>query len=109
MSHDSFATTTRGLNRDLPAMRLYEKAKRLGIWNPSDIDLSRDKADWSTLNEQERDLILRLLSMFVAGEEAVTLDLLPLIGVIAEEGRVEEEIYLSTFLFEEAKHTDFFR
>ena len=105
----SFATTTRGLNRDLPPMRLYEKAKRLGIWNPSDIDLSKDKSDWSALKDDEKDLILRLLAMFVAGEEAVTLDLLPLIQVIAKEGRVEEEMYLTTFLFEEAKHTDFFR
>ncbi len=109
MSHTSFATTTRGLDRNLPPMRLYEKAKRLGIWNPSDIELSKDKADWSTLKEDEKDLICRLLAMFVAGEEAVTLDLLPLIQVIAKEGRVEEEMFLTTFLFEEAKHTDFFR
>ena len=109
MSHTSFVTTTRGFNRDLPPMRLYEKAKRLGIWNPADIDLSKDKTNWSTLQSDEKDLILRLLSMFVAGEEAVTLDLLPLIQAIAKDGRVEEEIYLTTFLFEEAKHTDFFR
>lgn len=109
MSHTSFATTTRGLDRNLPPMRLYEKAKRLGIWNPSDIDLSKDKADWSTLKDDEKDLICRLLAMFVAGEEAVTLDLLPLIQVIAKQGRVEEEMFLTTFLFEEAKHTDFFR
>jgi len=50
-----------------------------------------------------------LLAMFVAGEEAVTLDLLPLMRVIATEGRVEEAMFLTTFLFEEAKHTDFFR
>jgi len=107
--HTSFATTTRGLDRDLPPMRLYEKAKRLGIWNPSDIDLSKDKTDWLSLKDDEKDLILRLLAMFVAGEEAVTLDLLPLMRVIAQEGRVEEEMFLTTFLFEEAKHTDFFR
>ena len=107
--HSSFATTTRGLDRTLPPMRLYEKAKHLGIWNPSDIDLTRDQADWSALTDSERDLILRLLAMFVAGEEAVTLDLLPLIRVIAREGRLEEEMFLTTFLFEEAKHTDFFR
>ncbi len=46
MSHTSFATTTRGLNRDLPPMRLFEKAKKLGIWNPSDIDFSKDKQHW---------------------------------------------------------------
>ena len=107
--HQSFATTTRGLDRSLPPMRLYEKAKRLGIWNPSDIDLSKDKSVWSTLKDDEKDLIQRLLAMFVAGEEAVTLDLLPLIHVIAREGRVEEEMFLTSFLFEEAKHTDFFR
>lgn len=109
MPHDSFATTTRGLDRDLPPMRLYEKAKKLGIWNPADIDLSKDKQDWATFKDDEKDLIWLLLGLFVAGEEAVTLDLLPLIEVIAREGRIEEEMYLTTFLFEEAKHTDFFR
>jgi len=109
LSHTSFATTTRGLDRNLPSMRLFEKAKRLGIWNPSDIDFSKDQTDWSALKADEKDLILRLLAMFVAGEEAVTLDLLPLIQIIAKEGRVEEEMFLTSFLFEEAKHTDFFR
>jgi ribonucleoside-diphosphate reductase beta chain len=90
-------------------MRLYEKAKRLGVWNPSDIDFSQDIRDWQSFDERERDVLLRLTSMFQAGEEAVTLDLLPLIQVIAQEGRIEEEMYLTTFLFEEAKHTDFFR
>jgi ribonucleoside-diphosphate reductase beta chain len=107
--HTSFATTTRGLDRDLLPMRLFEKAKRLGIWNPTDIDLEKDANDWLNLKDDEKDLILRLLAMFVAGEEAVTLDLLPLIQVIAQEGRIEEEMFLTSFLFEEAKHTDFFR
>ena len=109
MPHTSFATTTRGLNRALPPMRLYEKAKKLGIWNPSDIDFSKDKLDWAFFKDDEKDLIWLLLALFVAGEEAVTLDLLPLIDVIAREGRLEEEMFLTTFLFEEAKHTDFFQ
>lgn len=106
--HDAFTTTTRGLRRDAPAMRLFEKAKRLGIWNPSDIDLRPDRQHWLALSADEQDILLRLTAMFQAGEEAVTLDLLPLIMTIAAEGRVEEEMYLTTFLFEEAKHTDFF-
>jgi ribonucleoside-diphosphate reductase beta chain len=44
----------------------------------------------------------------MAGEEAVTIDLLPLVLAIARQGRLEEEMFLTTFLFEEAKHTDFF-
>ena len=109
MKHTSFATTTHGLDRNSPPMRLYEKAKKLGIWNPADIDFSKDKVDWTKLKDDEKDLIWRLLAMFVAGEEAVTLDLLPLIEVVAREGRIEEEMYLTSFLFEESKHTDFFR
>ena len=108
MIHQSFVTTTRGLQRDIPPMKLYEKAKKFGIWNPSDLDFSQDILDWQTLTTEEQDLLLRLTALFQAGEEAVTVDLLPLIQVIAEEGRLEEEMYLTTFLFEEAKHTDFF-
>ena len=108
LQHTQFTTTTRGLRRESPPWRLFEKAKRLGIWNPSDIDLSLDRAHWLALAADERDILLRLTAMFQAGEEAVTLDLLPLIMTIAAEGRIEEEIFLTTFLFEEAKHTDFF-
>lgn len=108
MSHTDFITTSRGLRRNSPPMRLFEKAKQFGIWNPSLIDLSRDRHDWEQLRDEERDLLLRLTALFQAGEEAVTLDLLPLIGAVARDGRLEEELYLTTFLFEEAKHTDFF-
>jgi ribonucleoside-diphosphate reductase beta chain len=90
-------------------MRLFQKAKKLGVWDPSEIDLSQDKLDWATFSTEEKDLIFLLLALFVAGEEAVTLDLLPLMEVIAHEGRTEEAMYLTTFLFEEAKHTDFFQ
>lgn len=107
-SHQQFATTTRGLRRDTPPLRLYEKAKRYGVWNPSDIDLTRDAEDWRSLQADERDILLRLTAQFQAGEEAVTLDLLPLIMAVAQEGRIEEEMFLATFLWEEAKHTDFF-
>lgn len=108
-SHTHFVTTTRGLNRHSPPMKLFEKAKKYGVWNPSDIDMSQDKRDWQTLKPDEKDVILRLTSLFVAGEEAVTLDLLPLIMAVAKEGRLEEEMFLTTFLWEEAKHTDFFQ
>ena len=107
--HKQFVTTTRGLNRNTPPMRLFEKAKKFGIWNPSDIDFTQDKQDWQKLADDEKDVILRLTSLFVAGEEAVTLDLLPLMLAVAKEGRIEEEMFLTTFLWEEAKHTDFFQ
>ncbi|QBK14653.1 R2-like ligand-binding oxidase [Thermoactinomyces vulgaris] len=90
-------------------MRLYHKAKKLGVWDPKDIDFTQDKETWQTFTDEEKEASLRLGAMFQAGEEAVTRDLLPLIRVISMEGRLEEELYLTTFLFEEAKHTEVFR
>src|SRR2546421_11110597 len=90
-------------------MRLFQKAKRLGTWDPQALDLSRDAADWNGFTDLERDFLLRTLVLFQAGEEGVTSDLLPLIMAIAAEGRIEEEIYLTSFLWEEAKHVEFFR
>jgi ribonucleoside-diphosphate reductase beta chain len=105
--HEGFRTTSGGL-RDCFPLRLYHKAKRLGTWDPAAFDFTRDRRDWEGLDELRRETILSLTSLFVAGEEAVTLDLLPLVYAIAREGRVEEELYLTTFLFEEAKHTELF-
>jgi ribonucleoside-diphosphate reductase beta chain len=102
-------TSVRGLNQDLLPLRLYHKAKKFGVWDPRDIDFTQDKKDWRALRPKDQENFLRVLSMFQAGEEAVTVDLLPLISAIAQEGRLEEELYLTTFLFEEAKHTEFFR
>lgn len=108
-TRESFQTTSaRGLDQSSAPMRLWQKAKRLGIWNPSDIDLTQDRRDWQTLSSDEQDLLLRLTAQFQAGEEAVTLDLLPLVAAIAGEGRLEEEIYLTSFLWEEAKHVEAF-
>jgi len=110
LARTGFATTAaRGLDHDSLPMRLYHKAKVLGTWNPRDIDFSIDRGDWEGLDPLERQVIIHLTSLFQAGEESVTLDLLPLMLVIAREGRLEEEMYLSTFLWEEAKHTEFFR
>ncbi|HEY0752747.1 MAG TPA: R2-like ligand-binding oxidase [Ktedonobacteraceae bacterium] len=109
-SHESFVTTSgRGLRHDILPMRLYHKAKRLGIWDPRSIDFSQDIQDWQSFNDDEREAILSLTALFQAGEEGVTLDLLPLIMAIAREQRLEEEMFLTTFLWEEAKHTEFFR
>ncbi len=90
-------------------MRLFQKAKKLGTWDPQALDFTKDRPDWEAFTDDERDFLLRTLALFQAGEEGVTSDLLPLIMVVAGEGRLEEEIYLTSFLWEEAKHVEFFR
>lgn len=107
-THESFVTTTRGLRREIPPMVLWERAKKLGIWNPADFDFSQDTKDWAKLTDKQREYTLMLASQFISGEEAVTLDLLPLIKIVSEQGHLEEEMFLTTFLWEEAKHVDFF-
>jgi ribonucleoside-diphosphate reductase beta chain len=102
-------TTAKRLDYNSFPYRLYEKAKKFGVWNPAEIDLTQDKTDWEQATETDRLQMLRILAQFQAGEEAVTQDILPLITVMAKEGRLEDEMYLTTFLFEEAKHTEFFR
>ncbi|MEM9553484.1 MAG: R2-like ligand-binding oxidase [Acidobacteriota bacterium] len=99
---------SRGLDHRLPPMRLWHKAKKIGIWDPQAIDFSQDRAHWQRLSPLEQRVILHQTSLFQAGEESVTLDLLPLIQAIAGEGRLEEEMFLTSFLWEEAKHVEAF-
>lgn len=103
------STSEEGLNFDSMPMKLWQKAKKLGTWDPRDIDFSTDRTHWEEFDDEQREVLLHLSSLFIGGEEAVTLDLLPLIEVVAEEGRLEEEMFLTSFLWEEAKHVEAFR
>jgi ribonucleoside-diphosphate reductase beta chain len=95
--------------RDADVRRLYEKAKQLGTWDPAAIDFSQDAEQWPQLNGDERDLLARVVSLFYSGEEAVTRDLLPIAYVVGNERRLDDELFVTAWLFEEGKHTDFFR
>jgi ribonucleoside-diphosphate reductase beta chain len=107
--HTSFQTTNgKGLDRNSVPMKLWEKAKKYGVWNPAQLNFEQDAKDFAALSEDEQQFILQPIAQFQAGEEAVTLDLLPLIMVVANEGRLEEEMFLTSFLWEEAKHIDGF-
>ncbi len=96
------------LRYDLLPMMDYVKAKRL-FWDPENIDLSEDVRQWPELSEEVQLGTLRLIAGFYRGEIAVTEDLSPLLFAVRKEGgHLEDEIFLCTQLFEEAKHTEFF-
>jgi ribonucleoside-diphosphate reductase beta chain len=99
----------RTLNRNLLPMRLWEKAKVHGVWNPATIDFTTDLVHWPTLPDRFRRRLIQLCAVFLAGEEAVSADLMPLIRVAAAEGRIEEEMFLTSFLWDEARHVDLFQ
>ena len=97
-----------GLNWDSLPLKLFAGGNAK-FWNPADIDFSRDRADWESLSDGERDIATRLCAEFIAGEEAVTEDIHPFITAMRAEQRLGDEIYLTQFAFEEAKHTQVFR
>ncbi len=101
-------TTQGGFNTQILPWRLYQKAKKL-TWDPATIDYSREKADWDSREDGMKRLVARLATTFMIGEEAVTLDIVPLLRAISDEGRIEESLFLTTFLGDEAKHAEFFR
>jgi ribonucleoside-diphosphate reductase beta chain len=80
-----------------------------GSWNPRYIDLTRDAADWLELDPAEQEFLLGLIALCQAGDEGVALSLLPLMMVKDDEQRLEEELSLTSFLWEEAKHVEIFR
>ncbi|RZQ61821.1 R2-like ligand-binding oxidase [Amycolatopsis suaedae] len=97
-----------GLNWDSFPLRLFVKGNAK-FWNPADIDFSQDAADWRDLDDEERRSATYLCAQFIAGEEAVTEDIQPFMKAMSATGRFGDEMYLSQFCFEEAKHTEVFR
>jgi ribonucleoside-diphosphate reductase beta chain len=97
-----------GLNWDSLPLKLFAGGNAK-FWDPADIDLSRDRADWEKLSDVERDFATRLCAEFIAGEEAVTEDIQPFMAAMRAEGRLGDEMYLTQFAFEEAKHVQVFR
>ena len=97
-----------GLNWNSLPLKLFAGGNAK-FWNPADIDFSRDRADWESLSDDERDYATRLCAQFIAGEEAVTKDIQPFMSAMRAEGRLGDEMYLTQFAFEEAKHTQVFR
>jgi ribonucleoside-diphosphate reductase beta chain len=87
--------------------RKYEKAIR-GIWNPNDFDYSQDAADWQRIDEVQRRGLLGVTVRFLAGEQAVTDELVPMLAAAHALRRYDWTMFLSTFLMEEAKHSEFF-
>jgi ribonucleoside-diphosphate reductase beta chain len=97
-----------GLNWDSLPLKLFAGGNAK-FWDPAGIDFSQDREDWQSLSELERDWATRLCAEFIAGEEAVTEDIQPFMAAMRAEGRLGDEMYLTQFAYEEAKHTQVFR
>ena len=94
-------------DHDSLPMRLFT-ASHERAWSPGDIDFSQERSDWLALTDDERRLLLRLVSGFRVGERGVTHELAPLQFRFRQEGRIEEEIFVAAQMYEEARHVLFF-
>ena len=102
------SATTSGIDYTSVPWRLWEKSKKL-FWDPADLDFAQDAADWREMTDEERTLVAMSARGFMVGEEAVTLDIIPLLRCMSDLGRLEDTMYLAMFAMEEAKHTEMFR
>ena len=97
-----------GLSPESFPMRLFAKGNAKH-WNPAEIDFAQDAKDFAAMTDDERWMTMTLAAQFLAGEESVTQDLQPFIAAMAAEDRLADEMYLTQFVYEEAKHTLAFR
>jgi len=105
--HCLAGTTSTSIRWNSFPSRLYCKGKRLS-WEPEAIDFSQDVKDWQNLTRTQRQMILQMLAIFAEGEGAVTAHLAPMMIHLSREGHREDELYLTQFLYEEAKHVEAF-
>ena len=97
-----------GLDWQALPMRLFVQGNQK-FWDPSAIDMSQDAEHWELLEDGQKEGIAGLAVQFMIGEEAVTEDIQPFMHAMAVEGRLEDEMYLTQFALEEAKHVEAFR
>lgn len=87
--------------------RKYEKAIN-AVWSPHDLDYTQDAEDWQRLSASQRRGLLGITVRFFAGEQRVTDELVPMLAAARALGHYDWTMFLSTFLMEEAKHSEFF-
>ncbi|WAH38005.1 R2-like ligand-binding oxidase [Alicyclobacillus dauci] len=90
---------------DEAAYRLWRKAVTFGTWNPADIDLSRDREQFLSLERPLQVYLEHFCGAFYNAEENVAKVFCPWVMSVSTTW---QQAYLSTQLMEEFKHTDFF-
>ena len=98
------------LDRGSKGMRYYRNAVERH-WDPGEISLDTDRErliEYLEANPDREvvfDVLRQNVARFGAGEQAVTEDLAPLATALDD---IDDQMFVTTQLYEEAKHTDFF-
>jgi ribonucleoside-diphosphate reductase beta chain len=102
---DVLSFIDRGIESMPSYMDLYRRWESQQ-WKVGDIDFSLDRQDWLDSSEQDRKATLWSHRLFFNGEERVTATLAPFVWAAPTP---EIEIFLSTQMVDEARHTVFFQ
>jgi ribonucleoside-diphosphate reductase beta chain len=101
---DVLSFIDRGIERMPSYMDLFRRWE-VQQWAVSEIDFSLDRQDWLESTELERKATLWSHRLFFNGEERVTSTLAPFVWAAPTP---EIELFLSTQMVDEARHTVFF-
>ena len=102
---DVLSFIDRGIEKMPSYMDLYRRWESQQ-WSVGDLDFSLDRADWEQSSELEKKATLWSHRLFFNGEERVTATLAPFVWAAPTP---EIEIFLSTQIVDEARHTVFFQ
>ncbi len=100
----SYEATRATLEREARPYRYFRDAVERH-WDPAAVDLSADVEGMGELDDEQFEGLRAAIAKFGAGEEAVADDLAPLSVVLDDPAEVA---FLTSQLYEEAKHADFF-
>jgi len=102
---DVLSLIDRGIEKMPSYMDLYRRWEAQQ-WAVGDLDFSLDRQDWLEATDLERKATLWSHRLFFNGEERVTATLAPFVWAAPTP---EIEIFLSTQMVDEARHTVFFQ
>jgi ribonucleoside-diphosphate reductase beta chain len=102
---DVLSFIDRGIEKMPSFMDLYRRWESQQ-WSVGDLDFSLDRADWEQSSDIEKKATLWSHRLFFNGEERVTATLAPFVWAAPTP---EIEIFLSTQMVDEARHTVFFQ
>src|SRR5258706_9610182 len=101
---DVLAFIARGIENMASYMDLYRRWESQQ-WSVGDLDFTLDREDWLKASDLDRKATLWSHRLFFNGEERVTATLAPFVWAAPTP---EIEIFLSTQMVDEARHTVFF-
>lgn len=102
---DVLSFIDRGIEKMPSYLDLYRRWESQQ-WSVGDLDFTLDRADWEQSTELEKKATLWSHRLFFNGEERVTATLAPFVWAAPTP---EMEIFLSTQMVDEARHTVFFQ